>query len=815
VDDELLSLVSRRLDRAELEDEAALLVLAACEGDDTLLQAVAGNRPALREPQAIDETSAEPSGAYLLSITAEGFRGVGERRSLDLRPGPGLTLVVGRNGSGKSSFVEGLEVLLTGDSRRWSSRREQAWREGWRNLHHPNPSSVGATLAVDGTRGPTALERCWAERVALEDSEATAQPHGSSKQPLASLGWADALVAYRPILSYNELGSILDEGPSHLYDELANLLGLDDLAVALERLRSIRLALTKAIDEAKKRAKPLVRELEDLDDERAVACALALAGATWNLDAVAAVVTGTSTGAGPTTELEQLRSLAQIAAPDAELVAAAIGRAREAADEQDAVAGTDAEAADRTATLLRAAVDHHNHAGDEPCPVCGVGRLDADWVSATQRELEQLDRIARTARHAETSVREARRRLVSLQTVPPAPLPEAARLGLSPEATQASWAQWLEIDTTALRAAADAFEALAPELHDAVANLRVGAQTAYTAREDRWQPVAERLATWLDQARQAESANTSRPHVSTAEDWLRTTIDELRNERLTPIAAQADTIWRELSQQSNVELGPITLTGSGNRRRVNLDVTVDGKESVALSVMSQGELHALALAIFLPRATQAQSPFRFLVVDDPVQAMDPAKVDGLARVLEHTAKTRQVIVFTHDDRLPQAIRRLEVDADVYQVTRRDGSVVDIRRVQDPATVYLDDAIAVALTDDLPTDARRRVVPGYCRHALEATFNDVVRRKQIGDGVAHAEVEDRLAAVTTLNTRAALAFFGDAQRGGEVLSRLGAFGRWAQDAYQACNRGSHDVYAADLPTLVRDTRQLVEKLRTIP
>lgn len=59
-------------------------------------------------------------------------------------------------------------------------------------------------------------------------------------------------------------------------------------------------------------------------------------------------------------------------------------------------------------------------------------------------------------------------------------------------------------------------------------------------------------------------------------------------------------------------VGPVQLVGSGTQRRVNLDVTVDGSDANALGVMSQGELHALALALFLPRATMAESPFRFL-----------------------------------------------------------------------------------------------------------------------------------------------------------------------------------------------------------
>ncbi|MFJ6298392.1 hypothetical protein ACIQJX_34200 [Streptomyces griseoviridis] len=56
---------------------------------------------------------------------------------------------------------------------------------------------------------------------------------------------------------------------------------------------------------------------------------------------------------------------------------------------------------------------------------------------------------------------------------------------------------------------------------------------------------------------------------------------------------------------------------------------------------------------FLPRTFLPENPFRFLVIDDPVQSMDPAKVDGLARVL---AEHRQVVVDTHDTRLPQALK---------------------------------------------------------------------------------------------------------------------------------------------------------------
>lgn len=823
MDEQLLALVAGRIDGdASLSDEAGLLVLAACEGDDVLVATIAGEtepeRPAQSAgPASIDDDGepVEPAGAYLRSITAEGFRGVGSRTTLDLTAAPGLTLVVGRNGSGKSSFVEALEVLLTGDSRRWSTRKEKAWAEGWRNLHHPDTAFVGAEFAVDGVAATTTVTKEWPKGSAVGAAEAVVQTTGRKKAKLASLGWDHALAAYRPILSYNELGSILDEGPSKLYDALVSILGLDDLNHALARLTDVRKGLKNHVDRAKSGAQLLLARLRDLDDERAARCAALLEKRTWDLDAIGELVTGTAE-ADETSDLEVLRRFANLAAPDPDMVAAAVALAREAADLADAVTGTEADDADRTTRLLQAALEHHDHTGDGPCPVCGTTVLDNAWSAATREEVERLRRIARDAGRAADSVVEARKRLGALLVTPPASLPDAARLGLPVDATRAAWERWLDIDPDGdLRAAAAAVEEQAVELSDAVAALREAAHAGIVAREDRWSPVAEEVAGWLALARLAESAKAQQPAVEEAEQWLKSAIDDLRNQRLAPLAEQSARIWQNLSQHSNVVLGPMRLTGTATRRRVDLDVSVDGVDSVALAVMSQGELHALALAIFLPRVTLSRSPFRFLVIDDPVQAMDPAKVEGLARVLEDTARTRQVVVFTHDDRLPQAVRYLGIEATVIQVTRRAGSVVELAVTGDPAKTHLDDAFAVAHTHELPDDVRRRVVPGYCRLAIEAVLNDVVRRKLLGQGTAHDEVEDRLVAVTTLNKRAALALFGDEERGGDVLSRLGAYGKSAQDAYQAANKGTHDGYGGDLIRLVKDAEQLVEKLRTAP
>jgi hypothetical protein len=227
--------------------------------------------------------------------------------------------------------------------------------------------------------------------------------------------------------------------------------------------------------------------------------------------------------------------------------------------------------------------------------------------------------------------------------------------------------------------------------------------------------------------------------------------------------------------------------------------------------MSQGEVNALALSIFLPRATLPGSPFRFVVIDDPVQAMDPAKVEGLARVLEQTAAARQVLVFSHDDRLPAAIRRLGIAARILQVHRRSGSVVEIVAAGDPASQALRDARAVANDTEVPATVAARVVPGQCRIAVEAACTDGARRRLLASGRDHAEVDATLDAARTLTQKTALALFGDVGRGGDVLPRLDRLGRAHADTFQALNKGAHGELVGSPKDTVGDAERLVAAL----
>jgi hypothetical protein len=138
-------IIARLTTTGAADEPWTFALLAAMEGS-TALENYLDDGVKVRAPEAApkgDEVTKEPPGVYLASITVEGFRGVGPATTLKFRPGPGLTLVVGRNGSGKSSFAEGIEYLLTGRNYRWE-KRPKVWESGWRNLHKSDAVSLKA-----------------------------------------------------------------------------------------------------------------------------------------------------------------------------------------------------------------------------------------------------------------------------------------------------------------------------------------------------------------------------------------------------------------------------------------------------------------------------------------------------------------------------------------------------------------------------------------------------------------------------------------------------------------------------------------------
>ncbi|MEU4317010.1 AAA family ATPase [Nocardia sp. NPDC024068] len=811
------------------------LVTRRVDADPDIPDAVAAVvRAALNPPESrsSDDTAAGSArlgleGIFLRAIRVRGFRGIGPETVLELPDGPGLTVVTGRNGSGKSSFAEAAELALTGGNRRWDGR-SSAWREGWRNLHHSGPVRVELEMRSDGARAPLTVAREWSSEDALPGGRWTQRRGDGPPAGFARTDWAVPMELYRPFLSYSELGALVDGKPSELFDALHQLLGLDELILAHERIRARRLELERAARAARRERLALRADLTGIPDERALHAGRILRAHAPDLVALDRLVERTSGGPEPAA----LRALLALELPPAQRVAALADRLAAARAAVRVASTPETEADLRILELLQAARnhairsdpagpgrDHHVRPGAGqaaadacPCPVCGRGELDERWLRETTLVISELTRRTADLVRARGELAAGLAELRALTEAVPAELAAAEKLAyLDTAALRAAWEQW-----AALPESAEDPPGRLPAVYE-----RVAAELGFVRRragkeldrlDEVWAPFAPRLRDWLELSRTVAAQSAELQTTRAAEEWLKTATAQARDERMTPLASTARWVWQSLRQQSSIELGGIRLQGNVNTaRRVQLEVTVDEVDGAALGVMSQGELHALGLALFLPRATVAASPFRFVVIDDPVQAMDPAKVDGLARVLAAVAWDRQVVVFTHDDRLAEAVRRMQIDARILEVQRRERSVVEVRLSSDPVRRYLDDARALLRTPQLPRSIADELVATCCRSALEAASLARAKRVLLAGGMDHRDVQRRIDTAQSTRAMVTLAVLGPGRRIDDLNKELAKEGRWAVEVVRDATAGAHIPISRDLGELIADTGRFVDWL----
>ncbi|MGW6698241.1 AAA family ATPase [Nocardia sp. NPDC055049] len=783
------------------------LVTAAVTVDTTLPTAVAETILAAF-PESATPTTSDAGGAlagmFVRSITVNGFRGIGRETRLPVQPSLGLTLVVGRNGCGKSSFAEAAEFALTGDNQRWANR-SKIWKDGWRNLHEGTTPRIAVELQTECPDNPLTITGSWGASTALDAGEWTAKRKSGEAGPLDRSQLAQPLELYRPFLSYSELGSLIDGTPSGMYDALHSLLGLDDLTTALASLQRKRLDLDKALKDVKRGKDSLISELAIVEDDRARVVEKQLQARIVDVDAISRTVVGSGEASGTGSALSAVTA---VELPTEEAVSEALAQLTTATSRLLGAATSDAESSAKLLKLLTLASEFTDGA-DCRCPVCGEGELDERWRGNARQTVAEIR--TRTTELAEAERQHSTASAAVRQLIRPLPAILSNCPIESGDAVNA-WRQWAELATAEPAALPAQLRDRHRRVHEAFADLKTRAHTELARLDDVWSPLARQVATWADSASACVGAAEELKTVKTAEIWLKNAAVALRDERMRPLTELSQRVWTTLRQQSNVELGGVVLEGTAQTRRVSLDVTVDGVAGAALGVMSQGELHSLGLSLFLPRATAEQSPFRFLMIDDPVQSMDPTKVDGLARVLADVARTRQVIVFTHDLRLPEAVRRLQIPATVLDVQRRERSVVEVRVSINPVRRYIDDARALSLTRNLPREEADEMIALCCRLAIESAATTQVRRVLGEHGFRQSDITEQLDKAERTVQKLALAVFYDRTRESDILAHLDReLAPWASTVVRMCNSGAHGSTRDELGDLINRAERIAKWL----
>lgn len=786
-------------------EETLYLVAASLHSDEELAEQLGTDAPAPRRPASEPPPPPPPLRAFLRSITVEGFRGIGASTTLNVNPYRGITVISGRNGCGKSSFAEALEYALTGNSYRWANKKGQQWEASWRNLHVGEPASIEVEFSMEADDDRTGANATvgvdWSPAAKLAEAKRWSQIRGQGRDPVSALGWDRALVTHRPLMSYDELGGLFEEGQSALYDALNPVLGLDEITAADGRLKQAEKRLgepRKAATDARAKLRQL---LDGIADPRAAQVKKLTAKAPYDLAAITATTTGTATDQAAT--IARLRTIAALELPAVSQAPQIASELRAAIDEHASSSGAADEALVARATLLREALDLQAHVGDGICPVCETGTLDAAWRTAAEERLTKADAAAEAHRRVTTRLKQARRSAegfaADVEAI--APVDGVQLSSLEDFAAALTKARTVPANLSDLPAHV---ETTAAELAAAADTLRLEATQRAEDLEDAWSPTAGAILSWVELEKTARVDDERLGRVKSAVQWLRKCADTLRERRMAPTVEQAGEIWARMRHESNVDIGRITLQGAANRRHVVVDGAVDGVSAGALSVMSQGELHALALALFIPRATNPASPFRFLVLDDPIQAMDPAKIGGFLDVLIELAKTRQVIVFSHDDRLPAAILARSVPAQLLDVTRDEGSVVVVKENDLPAHRYIADAMSVVLDDNLDDMVKRKAAPGLFRMAVEAAAHQRFFTAQSRLGVIYHQSDELWESAKTTQQRVALAVTGAASND---LTPWKSRRRHRFPVLDICARGAHHGAALDRST-IRDLRETV-------
>jgi ABC-type Mn2+/Zn2+ transport system ATPase subunit len=803
--EELFDLV----DQSELSGDEQELLLAVADGGDVLRSYLEGGvAPAREEPELVEAPA--PPLTYLEEIAVEGFRGIGPRARLLLEAGPGLTLVVGRNGSGKSSFAEGLEVLLTGTTLRWDGRTK-VWRDGWRNLHHDGTATVSARFRTDGMPTPLHVTHSWPAGVQLDEHQPpqVAGPVNS----WGDLGWRTALDRFRPLLSYNELGTMFSSRSSQLYEALSAILGLEDFDGVLACLREERLAREKTPKQERTDRIAMRARLAETEDARAAALDQVLAKRSPDLDAVNGALGSDESATDPV-----VRALARLGLPEVDELSDAVAQLREARTAVDELRQTDVAGLRALAELLETGLKYHAaHITDDPadCPLCGAtGTIDAMWSVRTSAAAQELRTRSAELQAAEVRLGAARVTVSALFDAGAKGLLErAGTAGIAVSDAVTALDDWLSLTDGEVLGDADAVVESGTLLRDELAVAVAAARAVDEQSVAAWRPVQEATHAWVALSRRAATDKLIVDRLKSGEAWMADALAALRTKRLAPVVDGARANWDQLRQESNVSLGDIQLARQGNQRYASFDVAIDGSEASALGVMSQGELSALAISLFLPRALLPGSPFGFVVIDDPVQSMDPAKVDGLARVLAAAATKRQVIVFTHDERLPEAVRRLDLTARIMAVKRRAKSHLEVVAALAPSDRYIKEAIALSKGENLPPEVIARVIPGFCRSAIEAACAERIRRQRIAEGETHAQVDERLAGLTSLTSWLASAFGYATAQGREVMDRVEQLGGpGAAKAVKLSRSGAHELLKdLNVQELVLDSARLVRAL----
>lgn len=652
------------------------------------------------------------------------FRGFADAQHINLEAS--VIILWGPNGTGKTSFFDAVQWLLVG-----SIDRLESWRVK-RNAEHivnrySHASGDAAVVAAGVRIGDRQVELRrsgrydasqleWRDESGVlyeEQAEAalaqTLTPTGrvSLKRSLLSSG----------LLQQDVIREVLEDKPSHRYDHLAAILGLDSIAdfpLAAKR-RAERLATEgKRARQIFSEAESNVRAIEDrIGTLRArVAKSPDLAGGRdeflRRMESRSDVLRLRSAVPSDPTEAADLRSAARAAAELMAPIEAEADEIRKLADVKDVPiseleplklaceetiqaqekAELSAKEAEKRYREEQAFSDRMSRLAKEAlpllgdvCPVCRQTIVEGEvhqhleqLVESGSASLEDLERKRSAAVEALQSAEEAAESAQGVLAAANARVHEFSRAS----DRRAKWremvedifdrysawllfpmqAEMVEGNAEAISAARAACEDLSDAATELHAALTWSPETGpLTYAQEQMTELQAQVKEARDAATAGSAAEEEGKVLQRAAVRAVASITEDRFDVLRPVIQD---IYSRLDPHptfNRLQFAVEVYREKGIASPEVLDVHAE-VDADPLLVFSSSQANVVALSAFLALGWAAgEDSMPFLLLDDPLQSLDDVNALGFADLCRHMRTRRQLIVSTHDERLASLLTR--------------------------------------------------------------------------------------------------------------------------------------------------------------
>ncbi len=669
-------------------------------------------------------------------LRAHNFRGI---RDLDLDLGGKSLVILGPNGTGKSSILDAIDFLCTGSIRRLTGEGTKAISIA-KHAAHVDEGAQDAWVEADFET--SAGESKTLRRTIREPDELIYEeslPHEIYRY-LEQCAQGSHLLTRREILRY-----IVTE-PSQRYQQISSLLEITQLdsvrkelqgaaKLAKERFQQAAAVVTARQGSVLRSFNP---QASDFSDVRRLAnlhrAALGAPALERIQDgSVLSSITSPSTSSPGTLQTQRVRELLlQVATwlSDAEAVGA------RASAYATAVSALRADR-DRMRTLALADLLRRGERliDDDRCPLCEMPQDAAQLRTEVLRRLSEAEQVQQLLQELEIERQDCRNLLAGAEA-------EVRSLATAMEHEFTAEARALEAYADALRFYAGTLlvEPMAGDLADpaivesAVPQFRgdaVGAQVAeLRARSGQLPDLSGIQKAWdelsgLDRAlgelREALAAQVAAKKVLTALEPMEAIFVEARDavmeETYEGISARFASLYRKLHRTDEDEF---EATLEPTKAGLKLEVEFFGRGTHPPSALhSEGHQDSMGICLFLALSERTgEQPIPIVMLDDVVMSVDHGHRRAVAELLRDEYPEIQLIITTHDRVWWRQLQNVGAVDRKQCLEIRHWSLEDGPAFTENASEMLAAARAALHDGNVPTAAHQ------LRRAIEVHFRDV-------------------------------------------------------------------------------------------